>query len=104
MLARRRETREGRGRGREREKLVVTNPIRCAGAAEEPLFSNTKMEGSRATSQKVKEKGNEEENNDTGNGSIVEYGRMNENSEGKKKKKKKKEKKEKMSLFHPGRD
>ena len=85
-----------REREREREKLVVTNPIRCAGAAEEPLFSNTKMEGSRATSQKVKEKGNEEENNDTGNGSIVEYGRMNENSEGKKKKK--------MSLFHPGRD
>ena len=85
--------RREREREREREKLVVTNPIRCAGAAEEPLFSNTKMEGSRATSQKVKEKGNEEENNDTGNGSIVEYGRMNENSEGKKKKEKRKKRK-----------
>ena len=46
--------------------VVVTNPIRCAGAAEEPLFSNTKMEGSRATSQKVKEE-------ETGNGSTVDY-------------------------------
>ena len=55
-------------RERKREKLVVvTNPIRCAGAAEEPLFSNTKMEGSRATSQKVKKE-------ETGNGSAVDYG------------------------------
>lgn len=61
-----RQKREGE-REREREKLVVvTNPIRCAGAAEEPLFSNTKMEGSRATSQKVKEE-------ETGNGSTVDY-------------------------------
>lgn len=55
-------------REKKREKLVVvTNPIRCAGAAEEPLFSNTKMEGSRATSQKVREE-------ETGNGSTVDYG------------------------------
>ena len=59
--------RREREREREREKLVVTNPIRCAGAAEEPLFSNTKMEGSRATSQKVKKE-------ETGNGSTVDYG------------------------------
>lgn len=57
----------GQERERKREKLVVTNPIRCAGAAEEPLFSNTKMEGSRATSQKVKKE-------ETGNGSTVDYG------------------------------
>lgn len=68
--------REGEGEG----KKVVTNPIRCAGAAEEPLFSNTKTEGSRATSQKVTDRR-------TQTPAMARYCRiwkMNENSEKKK--------------------